>query len=133
MKAIALVGLLTFSGVAAGRGVENPPLPEGFSLTLERDGTVWKATCERGCTWREVRYGCVDRPCSVVIYAHGVGGSEATRGTEAAFAFRVSPTEDGWEATRVRGSSWTKVSWGCKLQMFCEARVDESGVGPGWF
>ena len=133
MTVIALVVLLTVSGLASGRGVDSPSLREGFSLTLERDGAVWKATCERGCTWREVGYGCVDRPCSVMVDAHGVAGSEAARSTEAAFAFRVSPTEDGWEATRVRGSGWTKVSWGCKLQMFCEARVDERGVGPGWF
>jgi hypothetical protein len=132
MKVINLLVLLVCSGVATGRGADDSRLPEGFTLTLERDGPVWKATCQRGCTWRELRYECRDRPCSVIVDAHGVAAAEARRTLEAPFAFRVSPTDDGWEATRVRGSSWTKVSWGCKLRMFCEARVDEGGVRPGW-
>lgn len=133
MKAVAALVLFMFSGSVGGPGPQYPPLPEGFLLTLERDGAVWKATCERGCTWLEVRYECVDGPCSALIDEHGVSGSASPGTTEAAFAFRVTPTEDGWKATRLQGSTWVSVSWGCTLQMFCKARVDEGGVGPGWY
>lgn len=128
MKAIALLAVAALAMPSALRRMEAPAGRADFTLTVERNGATWAATCRKGCAWREVRYACLAAPCRVTLDAHGIAGGEALPDGGAAFAFVLSPADNGWEASAIRGTAWTTLAWGCAVRVWCEARVDESGV-----
>ena len=53
------------------------PLAE-FKVTVKTTdrGAGFKITCERGCAWKELSYGCGDgkAECTAMVDAKGVGG-----------------------------------------------------------
>jgi hypothetical protein len=128
MRSIVLLAVVALGAPGALPRTDAPAGGSGFGLTIERDGGIWKAACEKGCEWREVRFECLEGPCSVTLDANGIAGGEAVPEADAAFAFILSPARGGWHASAIRGTSWTKLSWGCTVRMFCEAHVSEGGV-----
>ena len=133
MKAMVMLAAFALAAPVAAGTADGPEGVSGFDLSLEHDGGIWKASCKTGCDWREVRYECPDGPCSVTLDALGITSPNASPSDGAGFAFVLEPTEDGWYATSIRGTNWTKIGFGCALPFFCEARVTERGVQGGRF
>ena len=129
MKVFAVAALMLMSGPGRAEPGATSSLPADFRVVIDHDQHRWTATCEEGCAWRTIIYGCAS-DCSVLLDAYGVKAGIEEPAEESAFAFLLSPTESGWAAVSVRGTAWTKLSWGCSRLRACEARVDESGVGP---
>ena len=79
MKRIALVLLLVVTPTLGGYlyGATQSPLAE-FKVTIKTTdrGAGFKITCERGCAWKELSYGCGDgkAECTAMVDAKSVGG-----------------------------------------------------------
>lgn len=130
MKALAVTALLLIPGPGTVPPAEGPDSPVRFTLIIEQQEHGWSATCEEGCSWRTVAYSCL-KDCTVLLDAHGIAAGIAEPTPGSGFAFLLTPGEAGWTATSVRGTAWVKLGWGCRRLLACEARVDETGVGPG--
>ena len=123
----AVPGLLV--AMLAALSAAAPAPSASFSLILERDGTEWRAKCESGCAWESLmssRWRLLGT--TVVIDSRGVAGLLGSPHDDATFAFKVSADgENGWKADGLKGTAWTKLTYGCEDSP-CRARITEKGV-----
>lgn len=105
------------------------PAPAGFSVILERDGTTWRATCERGCDWTSLSGR---KPAlmgsTVTIDNQGITLGAASSDSALRFAFEVTADGTaGWHATGLVGTGWKALAFEC-ASVPCRARVTDTGV-----
>jgi len=123
-----LLGLILVLPVCALLiGAREEQTAAAFDMMLTRTSSGWSATCDTGCSWRELTVTCADG-CRLRIDAAGVTmnvrSSEAVDG----FGFIVGPGKDRtWEAQSLGGTSWKTIGWRCMTDR-CRARIDDSGV-----
>jgi hypothetical protein len=105
------------------------PTSSAFQLTVARTRVGFHMKCVKGCAWSELSVSCA-AGCPVVVDSLGVSTDTSTEDRTPGFAIVLHRAAHGWSATSIRGTAWSRVSWGCAVGR-CPARLNALGVsGP---
>ena len=128
MKMLIAALMLSVGCASIGRGHRSEGA-RSFSVVVEPTARGWSVSCEHGCKWGIAAFQCPSE-CGAIIDQNGIALASTTRTAPATFSFEVERTADGARAVSRGGTTWTSVSWSCKLGD-CTARIDASGVSTG--
>lgn len=103
-----------------------PPDLASFDLRIQREGTEWRVSCTQGCAYSRATVECADA-CTVIVSSRGVQTRRDAQLAETAFAFVLTPVENGWQAESLHGTAWRAVSATCSRGS-CRTRLNETGV-----
>ena len=98
-----------------------------FRISIEKRGNEVTMKCEKGCSWGEVSFTCLEsKVCKRKVDSTGVylaSSSSPKKG----FQFLVKLTEDKRKGIMIcnYGCAWKKNTWNCSE---CTVRVDKLGV-----
>lgn len=100
--------------------------PATFDMRIERVGTEWRVSCAQGCAFSRATVECADA-CAVIVSSRGVQTRPDAELAETAFAFVLTPAENGWQAESLHGTAWRVVGASC-THGSCRTRLSETGV-----
>jgi hypothetical protein len=127
VKLLALVALSLVAGAKATPPATVTSAVHPFSITLERNGSLWSATCTKGCQWTAVSVRCRGM-CAVIVDDQGLRTLASGRLPDEQFAFTAEADGSGWRARSYVGTAWLALGYTCGIPGICRAHVNEHGV-----
>jgi hypothetical protein len=123
-------GLPETQSLASDRrpGLQDAPNLAGFGIGVKRTSDGIALTCERGCVWKTLTFGCADKKaCTSKISDFGMMDDEKPA-RSGAFVFTVEGKSDGVALACERGCAWRTLTFGCGEKRTCESTINEYGM-----
>ena len=130
----AMLGVVSVLSNAQGSRELQQPKPDaadlaGFSIAVGRTSEGVALTCESGCAWTTLTFGCAEKKaCTSTVNAIGMTADEKTAARSGSFAFTVQGTRDGVTLACERGCAWKTLTVGCGEKKTCASSVTEYGM-----